>query len=74
MAADGKVAIVAWHTLSRQGNYGLTYLVTPAPSSLGGTQADQRTEISAIGGECLAEQGHAHRTLALALAGVNNRS
>jgi len=23
-------------------------------------------EISAIGGECLAEQGHAHRTLALA--------
>ena len=33
MAADGKVAIVAWHTLSRQGNYGLTYLVTPAPSS-----------------------------------------
>jgi hypothetical protein len=37
----------------------------PRPA-IGGTQADQRMEISAIGGECLAEQGHAHRTLALA--------
>ena len=36
----------------------------PRPA-IGGTQADQHMEISAIGEECLAEQGPAHRTLAL---------
>ena len=33
LRSQPRPAIVAWHTLSRQGNYGLTYLVTPAPSS-----------------------------------------